>query len=144
MPRLPYVSIYSDGACQGNPGPGGWAVLLRFGDHEKILSGSSPSVTNNQMELTAAIEGLKALNRPCRIDFYTDSMYLKKGVTYWMAGWKKNNWQRKGGELKNARLWQELDAAMQPHKISWHWVQGHAGNLNNDRVDKLARQVIKK
>jgi ribonuclease HI len=144
MPSLPYVSIYSDGACLGNPGPGGWAVLLRFGEREKVLTGSSSSTTNNQMELTAAIRGLSALNQPCRIDFYTDSMYLKKGVDYWMPGWKKNNWQRKSGELKNAGLWQELDAAMKSHKITWHWVKGHVGNPYNERVDRLARQAIKK
>jgi len=144
MTPMPHVSIYSDGACRGNPGPGAWAVLLRFGDHEKVLSGSSPSTTNNRMELTAAIKGLKALNKPCRIEFYTDSMYLKKGVSYWMPGWKKNNWQRKGGELKNAALWVELDAAMKPHTILWHWVKGHDGNPFNERVDKLARQAIKR
>jgi ribonuclease HI len=139
----PRVTIYTDGACRHNPGPGGWAALLRFGGHEKELSGSDPATTNNRMELTAALEALQALKQPCQVEFYTDSEYLKRGLTEWLPGWRRRGWQRKDGALANADLWQALDTAMQPHQIRWHWVRGHAGNPDNERVDRLARQAIK-
>jgi len=143
-PDLPTVIIYTDGACEKNPGRGGWAAILRFGNTEKVLSGSDPQTTNNRMELTAAIQALKALNRPCRVDLYTDSEYLKRGITEWLPAWRARNWRRKGGALANADLWQELDAAMQGHKILWKWLPGHSGHPSNERVDKLARQATRK
>lgn len=140
--KLPRVDVYTDGACRGNPGPGGWAALLRFKTHEKTLTGSEKQTTNNRMELTAAIEALSALNKPCQVNFYTDSQYLKRGITEWMPGWKARNWRRKGGKLLNKDLWQALDRAMQPHEISWRWVRGHAGHPGNERVDRLAREAV--
>ena len=142
MNTLQVVEIYTDGARRGNPGPGGWAALLRTGDRESILSGSSRRTTNNRMELTAAVEALKALKKPCKVYFYTDSNYVKRGVTEWLSAWKSRKWKRKGGELANVDLWQALDRAMQPHKISWRWVRAHAGQRDNERVDHLARQAI--
>jgi ribonuclease HI len=142
MAYLSPVTIYTDGACDPNPGPGGWAALLRFGDREKILTGSDLHTTNNRMELTAAIEALKALNRPCSVDFFTDSEYLRRGITEWLPNWRARNWKRKRGALANIDLWQELDAAVQEHDIEWHWVRGHAGDRDNRRVDLLARQAI--
>lgn len=144
MAELPRVTIYTDGSCDPNPGPGGWAALLRFGRREKVLQGSDPESTNNRMELTAAIQALEALNRPCRVDLYTDSEYLKRGITEWMPRWKQRNWRRKGGQLANLDLWQTLDAALERHQVTWHWVRGHAGNPDNQRVDRLARQAISK
>ncbi len=142
MPDLPSVTIYTDGACDPNPGPGGWAVLLRYNRHEKVLTGSEPETTNNRMELTAAVQALQALDRPCRVNFYTDSEYLKKGITEWMPRWRARRWRRKGGALANVDLWQALDAAAQGHQIEWHWVRGHAGDQDNQRVDYLARRAI--
>lgn len=142
MADRPRVTIYTDGACDPNPGPGGWAVLLRAGSHEKVLTGSEPETTNNRMELTAAIRALEALKGPCQVDFYTDSEYLQRGITEWMPNWRARDWRRKGGALANVDLWKALDAAIQPHQIDWHWVRGHAGNRNNQRVDALARQAI--
>jgi ribonuclease HI len=142
MSELPHVTIYTDGSCEGNPGPGGWAALLRFGSHEKILTGSAAETTNNRMELTAAIRAFQALKHPCRVDFYTDSEYLKRGISEWLPGWRARNWRRKGGALANVDLWQELDAAIQPHEIEWHWTRGHAGDRDNQRVDRLAREAI--
>ena len=139
---LPHVRIYTDGACSGNPGPGGWAALLKFGDQEKILTGGSSQSTNNRMELTAALKALQALKKPCRVDFYTDSQYLRRGITEWMDGWRRRGWKRKKGKLLNADLWKALDAAIQPHQIDWKWVRGHAGHKENERVDKLARKAI--
>jgi ribonuclease HI len=139
---LPRVTIYSDGACQPNPGPGGWAVLLRYGQHEKELTGADSQTTNNRMELTAALRGLQALKQPCQVDFYTDSQYLRRGITEWLPRWRARNWQRKTGILVNVDLWQALEIAMQDHQIHWHWVRGHAGNPDNQRVDRLARQAI--
>lgn len=136
------VIIYTDGACLGNPGPGGWAALLVFGTKEKVLSGGEPQTTNNRMELTAAIRAFETLNRPCEVDLYTDLEYLRRGITEWLAGWKKRNWRRKDGPLANADLWQSLDELQAAHQVSWHWLRGHAGNRNNDRVDRLARQYI--
>jgi ribonuclease HI len=138
------VTIYTDGACNPNPGPGGWAVLIRYGKTEKILTGSNPSTTNNQMELTAAIQALRALNRACQVEFFTDSQYLRRGITEWMPAWKARQWRRKEGALANVDLWKALDQAIQPHRISWHWVQGHSGNKENDMVDRLARQASQK
>ena len=142
MNELPHVIIHTDGACDPNPGPGGWAALLRFKDREKILTGSDPDTTNNRMELTAAIEALKALKQPCKIDFYTDSNYLKLGITEWMPTCRERNWRRKGGKLANIDLWTALDEIIQRHEINWHWVRGHAGDRDNQRVDRLAREAI--
>lgn len=142
MTELPHVTIYSDGACDGNPGPGGWAALLRFGQHEKVLTGSDPATTNNRMELTAAIQALATLKEPCQVDFYTDSEYLRRGITEWLPLWRERSWRRKGGKLANVDLWQALDAAVQPHSITWHWVRGHAGDRYNQRVDRLAKNAI--
>lgn len=136
------VIIYSDGACEHNPGPGGWAALLKYGDHVKELSGSEVQTTNNRMELTAALRALELLKRPCKIEFYTDSEYLRKGITQWMPGWRARSWRRKGGELANVDLWKALDTVIRPHQINWHWVKGHAGNELNERVDRLAKQAI--
>lgn len=144
MSSKPRVVIYTDGACDPNPGPGGWAALLRFGDQEKLLSGSNSDTTNNRMELTAAVQALQALNRPCQIDLFTDSEYLRNGITEWLPGWKKRGWKRKGGALANQDLWQALDAILAEHDITWHWVRGHAGNRDNQRVDYLARQAMRK
>jgi ribonuclease HI len=136
------VMIYTDGACLGNPGPGGWAALLIYGNQEKILRGGEPQTTNNRMELTAAIRAFESLKRYCEVELYTDSEYLRRGITEWLAGWKARNWRRKDGPLANADLWQELDKLQSGHKVNWHWLQGHAGNLNNERVDQIARQSI--
>lgn len=144
MDGLPSVTIYTDGACDPNPGPGGWAALLRYGDHEKVLSGSEGQTTNNRMELTAAIQALKELKEPCRVRLYTDSEYVKRGITEWMPKWLERNWRRKGGALANVDLWKKLDAAMAPHQIKWVWVRGHSGDRDNQRVDRLARQAIRK
>jgi len=140
--NLPLVTIFTDGACELNPGPGGWAAILRFGDREKVLSGGEKHTTNNRMELTAALQALQALKRPCQVELFTDSEYLKKGITEWMPGWRRHNWRRKGGELKNVDLWQALDAAMQPHQVAWRWVRGHAGHPENERADRLAVAAI--
>jgi ribonuclease HI len=142
MPTLPKVIIYTDGACDPNPGPGGWAALLRFRGNEKILTGGEIVSTNNRMELTAAIEALQALKEPCQVEMFTDSEYLQRGITEWLKGWKQRGWRRKDGALANAELWQTLDQAMQPHQISWHWVKGHAGDRDNQRVDRLAKEAI--
>ena len=143
MVDLPHVVIYTDGACDPNPGLGGWAALLRYGDNEKILTGAEAETTNNRMELTAAIMALQALKQPCQVDLFTDSEYLKRGVTEWLPGWRRRQWRRKGGQLANADLWQALDAALAVHQVTWHWVRGHAGNLNNQRADSLARQAAR-
>lgn len=141
--NLPKVTIYTDGACSGNPGPGGWGVLLRSGKHEKELSGGESETTNNRMEMTAAIEALKALKRPCQIEFYTDSEYLRKGITEWMRSWKRRGWKTAAKKpVKNQDLWRELDIVIQEHQINWHWVRGHAGHRENERVDQLARAAI--
>ena len=143
MEARPSVVIYTDGACEPNPGPGGWAALLRFGAHEKTLSGRHPATTNNRMELTAAVQALQALDRPCRVELYTDSEYLRRGITEWLPGWRQRGWKRKGGALANQELWQALEAAQAGHDITWHWVRGHAGNRDNQRVDRLARQAMR-
>ncbi|MCK4977028.1 MAG: ribonuclease HI [Anaerolineales bacterium] len=144
MTDLMPVTIYTDGGCDPNPGPGAWAMLLRYGKSEKTQAGFEAETTNNRMELTAAIRALQALTRPCNVDFYTDSKYLKKGITEWMPGWRARNWRRKGGKLANLDLWKGLDDAIQPHQTEWHWVRGHADNRDNQRVDRLVRQTIHK
>jgi ribonuclease HI len=144
MPDLPQVTIFTDGSCSPNPGPGGWAALLRSGTHEKELSGFEAKSTNNRMELTAALRALQALQQPCRVSLYTDSEYLKRGITEWMPGWRARGWRRKEGELKNVELWQALDAELKKHQVSWHWVRGHAGQRENERVDVLARDAMLK
>lgn len=134
------VDIFTDGACSGNPGPGGWGVLLRFASTEKELSGGEPHTTNNRMELLAAIRGLEALNRSCRVRLWTDSQYVKNGITQWMKGWKARNWQTADRKpVKNQDLWQQLDALTERHDVAFHWVRGHAGHVENERVDALAR-----
>jgi ribonuclease HI len=136
---LPLVDLFTDGACRGNPGPGGWAVLLRMGDRVREIAGGETATTNNRMELKAAIEGLKALKRPCRVAIHTDSTYVRDGITRWVHGWLNNGWRTANRKpVKNADLWQELLDAVEPHRIEWHWVKGHSGHPENDRVDALA------
>jgi len=133
------VHMATDGACKGNPGPGGWGVVIRAGDKEKELSGGEKLTTNNRMELTAAIKGLEALKRPCQIILSTDSRYVMDGLTKWLAGWQRNGWRTAAKQpVKNADLWRELIAAAAPHRIRWEWVKGHAGHPENERADKLA------
>ena len=133
------VTIYTDGACSGNPGPGGWGAILEYNGHRREMSGGERETTNNRMELLGAINALSALKEPCAVELYTDSQYLEKAINEgWLAGWKKKNWKRKGGELKNVDLWQRLDALMQTHSVRLHWVKGHADNANNNRCDELA------
>jgi ribonuclease HI len=144
MDAMPQVTIYTDGACDPNPGPGGWAALLRSGAHEKELTGGEAHTTNNRMELTAAIQAFKALKEPCQVDLYTDSEYLKRGINEWLPGWRRRGWRRKGGALANVDLWQELDRLLGVHQVEWHWVRGHAGHPLNERVDKLARQASRR
>jgi ribonuclease HI len=137
---LSEVTVFTDGACSGNPGPGGWGAILRYGDKEKELSGGEVLTTNNRMELMAAIMALEALKRPCKVVMTTDSNYLKDGITKWIHGWKRNGWKTKDKKpVKNAELWQRLDAALARHEISWEWVRGHAGHDENERADELAR-----
>ncbi len=135
------VVIYTDGGADPNPGIGGWAALLRFGQHEKVLTGNHPSATNNRMELQAAIAALQALKRPCHIQLHTDSEYLRKGITQWIENWAAKGWQKKGKPIPNADLWRILREEAKKHDIEWHWVKGHAGNRFNERVDTLARQA---
>ena len=144
MKSLQQVTIYTDGACDPNPGPGGWAALLIYKNNEQTLTGSERQTTNNRMELTAAIEALKALNGPSRVEFFTDSQYLRLGITEWMPNWRARNWRRKGGKLANVDLWQTLDKKIRDHQINWHWVRGHSGDRNNQRVDSLARRAVKR
>lgn len=137
------IEIYTDGACKGNPGPGGWGVLLRYKGTEKTLFGAESHTTNNRMELTAAVKGLEALKRACEVELYTDSQYLRQGMMSWMEKWKKNGWKNsKKEQVKNADLWQELDEQASKHKINWHWVKGHSGHPENERADQLANQAI--
>jgi ribonuclease HI len=143
--ELPQIEIHTDGACSGNPGPGGWGALLRFGNTEKELSGGEVLTTNNRMELLAAIEAVESLKKSCRIDLYTDSQYVQKGITEWMPNWIKRGWKNAKGEaVKNQDLWQRLNTAVASHKITWHWVKGHAGHIDNERVDVLARLAADK
>jgi ribonuclease HI len=139
----PRVTIYTDGACSGNPGPGGWAAILAFRDHEKELKGGDPHTTNNRMELMAAISALEALTRPCEVDLHTDSQYLREGISSWIKKWKSNGWRTADRKpVKNVDLWQRLDAALARHQVRWHWVKGHAGHDLNERADRLARDAI--
>ena len=140
---LPHVIVHTDGACSGNPGPGGWGAILSFGDREKELNGGEAATTNNRMELMAAIAAFEALKRPCRVDLYTDSQYLRSGIMSWIENWKCNGWRTAGKKpVKNVDLWQRLDAAFKPHQVRWHWLRGHAGHAMNERADLLARQAI--
>ena len=135
--------MFTDGACRGNPGPGGWGVLLRFGDVERELFGGDSDTTNNRMELQAAIEGLRALTQPCKVTVTTDSVYVKNGITSWLEGWKKRGWKTAARKpVKNVDLWQALDEQNQRHQVQWHWVKGHSGHAENERADLLANRGI--
>ncbi|MDD2183216.1 ribonuclease HI [Kingella sp. SNUBH-2017] len=137
----PSVYLYTDGACKGNPGPGGWGVLMRYGRHEKELFGGEAQTTNNRMELSAVIEGLAALTRPCRVVICTDSQYVKNGMEKWIHGWKRNGWKTAAKQpVKNAELWQRLDELAAQHQIEWQWVRGHTGHPENERADELANR----
>jgi ribonuclease HI len=134
------VKIWTDGACSGNPGPGGYGAILRFGEREKELSGGEPATTNNRMELMAAIVALEALTRPCAVDLHTDSQYVRNGVTQWIAGWKARGWKTADRQpVKNVELWRRLEEASERHEVDWHWVRGHSGDEMNERADALAR-----
>jgi ribonuclease HI len=140
----PHVVIYTDGACSGNPGPGGWGAVLISGRHRRELAGSEAVTTNNRMELLAAISALEALKGPSIVELHTDSQYLRDGVTRWIHAWKRNGWRTADRKpVKNAELWQRLDAAQSRHEVAWHWVRGHAGEVENERADELARAAIK-
>jgi len=142
-PARPRVAIFTDGACKGNPGPGGWGAILRTGGKERELNGSEPHTTNNRMELQAAISALNALTRPCEVDLTTDSVYVRDGISKWVHGWQKNGWKTADKKpVKNDDLWQALLAAARPHVVRWHWVKGHAGHAENERADTLANEAI--
>ena len=137
------VEIFTDGACRGNPGPGGWAAFLRYGEHEKLVKGAEMETTNNRMELMAAIQGLKALNRPSQVSLTTDSQYVRQGITQWINGWKKNGWRTSQKQpVKNQDLWQLLDESLGQHQVEWHWVKGHSGHEENELVDQAANDAI--
>jgi ribonuclease HI len=138
-----HVEIFTDGACRGNPGPGGWGVLMRYGKHEKQMHGGERETTNNRMELMAAIMALESLNRPCKVDLTTDSQYVRQGITEWIQNWKKRGWKNSAKKpVKNADLWMRLDAAAAKHDIEWHWVKGHSGHDENELADELANRGI--
>jgi ribonuclease HI len=138
------VSIWTDGACSGNPGPGGWGVILVKGEHRKELFGGEPDTTNNRMELMAAISALEALKKPCTVTLHIDSQYVRQGIMTWIHGWKRNGWKTADKKpVKNAELWLRLDEATKPHRIDWRWVKGHAGDVMNERADELAREGVK-
>ena len=140
---LSHVIIHTDGGAAPNPGPGGWAAILSFGDREKELKGGEPDTTNNRMELTAAISALEALKRPCRVDLHTDSKYVQQGISQWIHNWKRNGWKTADKKpVKNGELWQRLDAAVAHHQVRWHWVKGHAGHEFNERADRLVGEAI--
>jgi ribonuclease HI len=140
----PKVVIYTDGACSGNPGPGGWGAVLMFGQHERDLCGGEAATTNNRMELMAAIQALEALKRPCKVELHTDSQYLRSGITEWLAGWKARGWRTASkAPVKNEDLWRRLDEARLRHDVDWRWVKGHSGHEHNDRADALARKGLK-
>ena len=142
---LPLVTIYTDGGCLGNPGVGAWAAVLRSGKHVRELSGGEMATTNNRMELSAAIESLRALKQACRVELHTDSQYLRNGITQWIRGWKRNGWKTSSKQpVKNVDLWQALDEAVQRHEIEWRWVKGHAGVEDNERCDELAGEVMER
>lgn len=137
------VTVYTDGACRGNPGPGGWGAILEMGKHRRELKGGERETTNNRMELKAAIEALTALNRRCRVELYTDSEYVRKGITEWMDGWKKKGWKTAARKpVKNRELWETLDSQRNRHDVNWHWVKGHSGHPGNERADALANEAI--
>ena len=139
----PSVIMFTDGSCRGNPGPGGWGAILISGEHEREIWGGEAATTNNRMELTAAIEALEAIKRPGPVDLNTDSVYMRDGITKWIHGWKRNGWRTADKKpVKNAELWQRLDAALKPHQVRWHWVKGHAGHDENERADQLARDGV--
>lgn len=139
------IEAHTDGACLGNPGPGGWAALLRYGAHERELHGGEAQTTNNRMELMAAIRALEALTEPCEVALHTDSRYVQQGISEWLAGWRRRGWKTAGGDpVKNQDLWQRLDAARAQHQVEWKWVKGHAGDPDNERVDALAREEATK
>jgi ribonuclease HI len=139
----PAVDIFTDGACSGNPGPGGWGAILRYGEVEKELAGGETPTTNNRMEMLAAIAALEALKRPCRVRLYSDSQYLRDGITKWLPAWKARGWRTADKKpVKNIDLWQRLEVAATPHEVEWHWVRGHAGHPENERADALARGAI--
>jgi len=143
MASMPEVEIFTDGACSGNPGPGGWAAIMRYGDTEREIAGGETMTTNNRMEMTAAIEALVALKRPCRVRVYTDSTYVRDGIMRWLPQWKARGWRTADKKpVKNTDLWQRLDAVAGPHEIEWIWVRGHAGHPENERADLLARGAI--
>ncbi|MBB5191227.1 ribonuclease HI [Silvimonas terrae] len=140
---MPIVEMYTDGACKGNPGPGGWGALLRYGDKEKELFGGEPHTTNNRMELMGVIKGLSLLLRACEVTVFTDSQYVKNGIETWIHGWKRNGWKTADKKpVKNADLWQELDTQVQRHQVTWRWVKGHAGHEFNERADQLANRGV--
>ncbi len=144
MPHKPAVVVYTDGACSGNPGPGGWGAILISGKHRKEICGGEASTTNNRMELTAAIAALEALKQPSRVDLHTDSEYVKKGISEWINAWKARGWRTAAkAPVKNVDLWQKLDAARVRHEVRWHWVRGHAGHDENERADELAREGMR-
>lgn len=137
------VQIFTDGACSGNPGPGGWGAILRWQKHERELYGGEGDTTNNRMELTAALKALQSLKEPCNVDLYTDSVYVRNGITIWMHNWKANGWKTATKKpVKNVELWQALDEARTKHQVNWHWVKGHAGHIENERADELARRGV--
>lgn len=137
------VEIFTDGACRGNPGPGGWGAILRYRGRERELSGAEPETTNNRMELTAAIEALQTLKRPCSVELVTDSQYVKQGITAWLPGWKRRGWRAASGQpVKNQDLWEQLDALTRIHQVEWFWVRGHSGHPENERADRLANLAI--
>lgn len=137
------VLMYTDGACRGNPGPGGWGVWMKYREHTKEMCGGERNTTNNRMELMAAIQGLEALTRPCTVQLYTDSQYVRKGISEWIQNWKARGWRTAAKKpVKNADLWQRLDAATQKHHIEWHWVKGHSGDVHNERADALANEGL--
>jgi len=139
------ITIHTDGGCHGNPGPGGWAAVLQWNEHRRELSGGVPVTTNNRMELQAAIEALAVLKQPCEVNLHTDSAYVRNGITKWLITWKRNGWKTRDKQpVKNADLWQQLDALTQAHKVHWHWLKGHAGHCDNERCDELATKAIRR
>ena len=143
MSEKSLVEIFTDGACSGNPGPGGWGALMRWRGEERELSGGEPETTNNRMELMAAIQALEVLKRPMDVSITTDSVYVRDGITKWIHGWRRNGWKTAAKKpVKNADLWQRLETAAEPHNVTWHWVKGHAGHAENERADELARQGL--